>query len=447
MVISCKDKIFWLILRDELIPKTLMKKITLLITALVLSISASAKTTKEEIFENVRLSASQYLAYPGVSDTVKYTPAPKGYKPFYISTYARHGSRFLISEKDYKGPQKVLAMADSMNLLTEDGKKVKAIVDSVCIIAKDRYEELTTIGFAQHKGIAERMVANFPEIFKGKKHIDARSTPVPRCMLSMMSECYAIKTLNPDLTIFTDASKSDMYYLNCWWSPMHKCGDQKKIDKVKQALKDSLRTPDRLISTLFKDYTPLESTLSKRAMYKDLFELAASMQNIDTELDLYPFFTKQECYDNWQIQNFSWYVNNGPSPVSESCRPYAHEGLLRHIISTADSIMATGDNTCATLRFGHDGILLPLASLLRLDNCNYQSTDFTDIANNWRCHEISPMAGNIQIIFFKSGKKEAPVLVKFMLNEHECHIPLQAINGVYYRWDEVKQFYLNDVLK
>ena len=35
---------------------------------------------------------SNYYAYP--TPTAKYTKAPAGYKPFYLSHYGRHGSRF-----------------------------------------------------------------------------------------------------------------------------------------------------------------------------------------------------------------------------------------------------------------------------------------------------------------------------------------------------------------
>lgn len=44
-------------------------------------------------------SASQYLAYPVPARGIPaLTPAPKGYKPFHIEHYGRHGSRWLIGE-------------------------------------------------------------------------------------------------------------------------------------------------------------------------------------------------------------------------------------------------------------------------------------------------------------------------------------------------------------
>ncbi|MBQ4033427.1 MAG: histidine acid phosphatase, partial [Paludibacteraceae bacterium] len=53
---------------------------------------------------------------------------------------------------------------------------------------------------------------------------------------------------------------------------------------------------------------------------------------------------------------------------------------------------------------------------------------------------------NIQLIFFKTKNAKNPVLVKIMLNEKECHLPIEGVNGVYYEWDKVKDYWINTVL-
>ena len=70
----------------------------------------NAQTAREEIAQNPCFSASNYLAYPG--PTKELTKAPKGYKPFYISHYGRHGSRYLIGTDDYNNPVDILTEAD-----------------------------------------------------------------------------------------------------------------------------------------------------------------------------------------------------------------------------------------------------------------------------------------------------------------------------------------------
>ena len=84
-----------------------MKKIHLIALSLIiyhLSFSSAAAQSARDDFKNdTHLSASNYLAYPGPTQG-KLTPAPDGKKPFYISHYGRHGSRYLINPSEYKRP-------------------------------------------------------------------------------------------------------------------------------------------------------------------------------------------------------------------------------------------------------------------------------------------------------------------------------------------------------
>ena len=426
-----------------------MKKLAIILILAVAAASASmARTAKEEIDEHIELAGNQYYAYP-TPDTTHYTKAPKGYKPFYISTYQRHGSRFLLGKKDYTKPQEVLHKADSLGTLTETGRLVMQVVDTLECIARNRYGELTPLGFRQHADVARRMYHNFPEVFKGRKRIDARSTNVIRCVLSMMSECYTLKGCNPQLEIHTDASVADLYYMNNGASskpnPLHKLESGKEFKEALEKAKTELIKPDRIIGELFTEYDENVMPLAKRRFYSMLYELAISMQNLDFHEELLPLFTLDECYNSWLYSNYFWYNNCGFSPVTKYAKPYAHEALLRNIMDTADTIITRGGDA-ATLRFGHDGILLPLAALMHIDNCAYVAKNMDDLAEHWRSYTMFPMACNIQIIFFKTKKASDPVLVKIMLNEKESKLPIDAINGVYYEWDKVKAYWTDTVL-
>ncbi len=55
-------------------------------------------------------------------------------------------------------------------------------------------------------------------------------------------------------------------------------------------------------------------------------------------------------------------------------------------------------------------------------------------------YQITPMAANIQVIFFRKGDD---VIVKFMHNERETKIPIESIDGVYYKWNDVRKFYMD----
>ena len=61
-----------------------MRKILLSLVLTVIVIGLAAQNIREEIRDNIRCSAGNYLAYPGPTQ-LKLTPAPEGKHPFYIS--------------------------------------------------------------------------------------------------------------------------------------------------------------------------------------------------------------------------------------------------------------------------------------------------------------------------------------------------------------------------
>ncbi len=100
----------------------------------------------------------EYLPGPAV-------PAPKGYVPFYISHYGRHGSRWHTSEKIYAEPLGILRKADSAGVLTPKGRDLLAKVEVIAADARDRYGDLSPRGVAEHRGIAERMYKAYRGLF------------------------------------------------------------------------------------------------------------------------------------------------------------------------------------------------------------------------------------------------------------------------------------------
>ena len=83
-------------------------------------------------------------------------------------------------------------------------------VSMICNEAKGRLGELTLRGAEQHQQIARRMYERFPEVFRGKTHIDAKSSTVVRCILSMENALHQFIRINPQLQITHAASEHDM---------------------------------------------------------------------------------------------------------------------------------------------------------------------------------------------------------------------------------------------
>ena len=142
----------------------IMKRLLSILTMTAVALTIGAQTAREEISANIYLAGSNYLDYDRQLPTQKLTPAPKGYEPYYMSHYGRHGSRWLISENSYIGPLTTMRDADSQGKLTQKGKDVLRILEEFYPCTIDRLGDLSTVGERQHHGIGKRMVQNFPEI-------------------------------------------------------------------------------------------------------------------------------------------------------------------------------------------------------------------------------------------------------------------------------------------
>ena len=415
-------------------------------------------SAREEIRQNRFLCGSNYLDYDNAYGHDALTPAPKGYEPFYMSHYGRHGSRWLLSDWDYTSAIDPLRKGREQGKLTAIGLETLQQLEAFFQGTRGRLGDLTTVGERQHHGIGRRLTEHFPEIFLKKDvNIDARSTVVIRCILSMTAECEEITSANPSARIHNDVSESLQYYLNApWRGQVRQQGGKGR--SVEDEYSNKWTHPERLCTVLFNDQQWARDSIRAGSLMRHLFEVAANMQSHDAALDaaahidsrradvgdLLSLFTDDELYDQWRRVNLGWYQNYGPSPATGSVMPFSQLNLLKNIIQTADTVTTTQ----ATLRFGHEVCVMPLACLLELGNCGYVTDDWEHLDDVWRNYDIFPMACNIQLIFYRPKKgRQGDILVKALLNEREQTLPVPTDNYPYYRWADLRQYYLNKIEK
>lgn len=421
----------------------------LLILAIGFAMTAQAQnapvfetSAKDEIAANIYLAGSNYLDYDRQMSDKALTPSPKNYEPYYMSHYGRHGSRWLISDGNYSKPIATLKAAKQMGKLTPLGEKTLETIEAIYATADKRLGDLTTVGERQHHGIGKRMAQNFPEIFKTKNlKIDARSTTVNRCILSMIAECEELAAANPTAQIHNDVSESLQYYLNQPWDGIvEKLG--KKNGKTETHYSLMWTHPERLMKELFNDQQFVYENINAGSLMRQIFHVACNMQSHDTDLELFSLFTKEEIYDQWRLKNIGWYINYGASPLSSGKMPFSQLNLLKNIIATADTVTQTQ----ATLRFGHEVCVMPLACLLELDNCGMAVNNLDELDKYWRNYRIFPMGCNIQLIFYRPKKgKTGDILVKALLNERETYLPIKTTQWPYYNWQDLRKYYLDKI--
>lgn len=426
--------------------------------------------SKESITaENLYLFGGNYKEY--LAPSVTYSDAPKGYSPFYMSHYGRHGSRYLLDAPQYEAPYNTLKEADDKGVLTEFGKSVLNRLEIMKNDAEGRLGDLTEKGKRQHREITYRMVKNFPAIFNEKATITARTTTSHRVMASMTSALMEFSRLLPKMTIDYDCSGYDVSYMNTEDRFIRSSKYSKERNSAVSEFNARHTRPERLMAALFSDTTFItryqaHNPVSVRptqgrseqpgktssdvkdhsaTFYNQLYEIAANMQSHDLGFNLNDIYTYEEWYDNFTKNNVYWYSVSAFSPLTGDIVPFGRATLLQDILDKANAAIFNG-STSANLRYGHDGALFQLLCLMEVNDCEWSVSDLEKVADKWVAYNIVHMGSNLQLVFYKN--KTGPVLVKALLNEAEADLPFESYRDSrgkvfehYYEWEKVNKYY------
>lgn len=375
-----------------------------------------------------------YRPYPEATQDL--TPAPKGYKAVYLSSYQRHGSRKLHKAEYSSLVRKTLAAADSAGALTPLGRSIFIKVSAIDDDGSQSIGELTTLGETQHRGIAARMCRNYPSIFKSKNaSVRCRSTVVQRTMMSMFANNEELLRLNPRLEIRRSASKSFTYLnnsgLDAYSSDPHRPSDDFLAENLDF-------TP--ILGGLFKAGAPClqDTTVFIRCLYLT----AAIVPDLDIKDAnfIHKVFSDEELYILDQALSYMMYVRTSSSPLNGGSPLAAQRMLLQDIIQRADAALASGKPS-ADLRFGHDSYLIPLVALMGVNGYDKAEPDPLKVSDIFQDYSVSPMGGNLQLVFFRDRK--GSVLVKALLNEQEASLPIPTDHFPYYPWKETRDYLIN----
>ena len=388
-------------------------------------------------------ASCNYNIYPdSIPDNL--TPAPKGKRPFYISHYGRHGSRYINKRSGYDIPYKMMSMANDVNELTPTGIRVYKEMNVILEDSEDRWGDLTALGKTQHMMIARRMFKRFPEVFADSVTVAARSTVVPRCIMSMEAAMLELAQHNPKLNITMDASKSTQWYMNHQDPLLRKSKLTPQAQKAYDAYIANRMGNSRMMEQLFKNPDVVKELVDESFFNYYLMKMGLFLQNTHPEFKPYlmELFTAKDFYNMWQIDNVLWYMQYGFCPLNGGDYPYSQRHLLRQMIADADSCIRL-KQPGAQLRYGHDTVLLPLVCLLGINGYDLQTTDLGEIEKRgWWSSSVFPMGGNVQFVFYRSSPADRDVLFKVLLNEQEATLPIRTDCAPYYHWKDFRRYCL-----
>lgn len=414
-----------------------MRKLLLLLSFMALAINVSAQNGNalDQLKADPRKAYGNDYPYPHY--IVDLTKAPDGYRPFYISHYARHGSRYYWNAFLYQELDSLLSKAHKMQVLTPEGEgfyeKFMAAKDEL----KTGVSELTQLGWEQHQKIARTMYNNFPEVFEKGGNVLAISSLTGRCVLSMSAFCQELVQCNPAIEVREQSSRFTLDGVVPTDRQNPKRRDYPKSTPKWESHRDQFHYEDHLgekvLARVFKTTEGLPGNMHHVA--SNLINLYTSLPSIGHDGMMGNIITDQEIAERWEMTNlgsYSWVF--GPR--------YDMIPILRDILAKADAVINGTSDHIADLRFGHDTCIGPLTVLMGINGADTDPEDPNEVKNiyqNWQTCKAS----NIQLVFYRGEKGADDVLVKMLFNGLEAKLPVPTDCYPYYKWSDFKQFYQN----
>ena len=413
-----------------------MKKRTLTIIAFiafVLTAGAQSVSPLDQLKADPRKAYG--TDYPYEFTTEKLTKAPNGYKPFYISHYGRHGSRYYWNAFLYREMDSLLTTAHRKHQLTAEGEQFYTKFEAAKDELSTGVSELSDLGWEQHQRIARTMYNNFPEVFKKGGNVLAIASLSGRCVISMSGFCQELVQCNPKIEIREQSSRFtlDGVVPDDRQNPARRefPSTKPRYEKNRNQFKYTDNLHETIVKRAFTSTEGLPGSIHH--IGENFINLYTSLPNIGHEGMMGNLVTDKDIADRWESSNLGTYSWLFP-------RQYLTIPILQDIIKKADDVLNGRSDRIADLRFGHDDRLGPLHILMGINGADRDPEDPYEVKNcyqNWNTCK----ACNIQLIFYRGKKASDDILVKCLLNGHEASLPLPSDNYPYYKWSDFRQFY------
>ena len=412
-----------------------------LVVFIAAAICAVAQDYRQIIKENPAWAACEMYYYDHVE--ADYTQAPKGYKPFYISHYGRHGSRYMSSSSETDAVRPIFEMAEVKGLLTEAGKQYWNDLKIILQEQDGMVGMLTTRGAEEHRGMGTRMAKNFADVFKGKRNqVNCVSSTSPRCLLSMTNFTDALQENTDDIVFsYTTGPK---HYAYLAYHPEVQEGVVLS-GNIEMDFRRAHSQPDMLLSHFFTDIDEIKEKIGDPYVFeRRLFQLSCMGQLTDHGKCLFDHFPYEALIKNWEARNARFYVAYSNSKELPHYATDVATPLLKVMIERMDTALKEDCTTAADLSFGHDVTLMPLIAHIGIKGM-HEKLSFEEANAKWGAADYICMGSNIQFIFYKN--RQGDILVKILYNEKETSIPmLEASDGPFYRWEDLRKYLVSSLI-
>lgn len=336
-------------------------------------------------------------------------PWDSGMTPVFINYMARHGARFLSSEKKVESLKKELAKARSEGYLTDKGIQFMTLLQQVDSVTAGDWGALNAVGKHEEKRLGEMMVNTVPELLE-KGRVEAIATYVPRVVMTMYELCHELSRHSSYLEISASEGREYNPLLRFFTT------DTTYVDYLKKG--DWLSAYDRFVDTNVSTL-PAQSLFSQnmepekmRKLTLDMYGVLQSLPAAQLPWEPERWFSETEYRTCWEAANLKHYYQRSANAFSDLPAISARR-LLDDIINTTDSAAdGKSDGIIAKLRFGHAETVMPLFALMQLPGCYYPEGNANEISAYWKDWEVSPLGANLLIVLLKDSKGDPYVSLR-----------------------------------
>lgn len=373
--------------------------------------------------------------YPIPAHTVAY---PDTLKPVMINHVGRHGARFPASPRPANTLLGALQHAQSAGTITPLGKKLLSITRFLTASVDGRWGALDSLGMAEQRGIASRMIATYPELFKSSQ-VNAISSYSPRCIMSMDEFTHQLARMDNSVELNLASGRR--------FSPLMRFFDgnaeytefrtSDELAEVIHNFTQAVCPTSQLKKVLGEGFDYSGYSVPESDLVEAEFAVLTSFSAMGIDIDASPFFTPEQANALWSIANIKHYLRHSSTTLSTVPSAIAAP-LLEDLVSTTDAFISGNQNVAkVNLRFGHAETLMPLLALMHLRGCYYLTNYFDTVGLHWKDFHIVPMAANLQMILFKSNSGRYYLRVD--LNE----VPLPLLpdsDSLYTPWTQARDY-------
>lgn len=393
-----------------------MKKHLLILLAAALPAVAQAQTPPE--WAELPLHLDGRMMIYDFDSSQPFT-LPDSLTAVKVAYVARHGARYMTSEKKFRALEAYLSDAARTGALTADGEAMLDLLKRISEVSEGQWGDLSAVGSEEQRLLAGELKRMLPQLLSDAR-AEAQSTYVPRVIETMYDYCYTLADpgveankkyipsgvsvstaeghqFDRELRFFMIDSAFREYQKNGPWRPVYEDYESTNVP---------LKPLARLVDEKRFRATP---EADARALVMEEYNTLSSLRAMGMGYPSTRWFSVEEYEACWRVSNLDQYLQRAISPVATLPGAIAAP-LLDSVVAGLDDKRPEAPQL--VLKFGHAETLIPFVSLLGLPGYDALPLDWDKLASGWKNYEIAPLGGNILIILARSASGREYVSIR-----------------------------------